>query len=312
MTTATNIARHQQIEQRLDEEAGTEISMIKMEVKSTHCHNKSTNYKANKMPPSSSSLLQTYTDRRAGASNGQHKTPPEQEGPSNSTPTTTTTTSSQRRATRSSKLISRSKSYSCSHNMTTKHQIRRQYYCMRPYQSQLVFLLALSIVSLTIVMEHLPGSDRNNKISGNNNGAPFLRVQALQINWPSSATTTHQQQQQFSTIPSSAAASTAANINLQQQLLQVFNGNESQVAELNRFKIMEIYGDFLLIGARYVYCQVSSCRLLTQGIFSSLPDKLLTQLSPQTWVGDKKTKCEFEWLEVRECICVTIFIELYI
>lgn len=34
------------------------------------------------------------------------------------------------------------------------------------------------------------------------------------------------------------------------QLLQVFNGNESQQLEANHFKLMERAGDFLLLGAR--------------------------------------------------------------
>lgn len=51
-----------------------------------------------------------------------------------------------------------------------------------------------------------------------------------------------------------ASAATPNTINgLQQsiaQLLQVFNGNESQPFELNNFKVMERYGDFILLGAR--------------------------------------------------------------
>lgn len=55
--------------------------------------------------------------------------------------------------------------------------------------------------------------------------------------------------------PQQVAAITASNTisGLQQsmaQLLQVFNGNESQAAEFNHFRLMEIYGDFLLLGAR--------------------------------------------------------------
>lgn len=51
-----------------------------------------------------------------------------------------------------------------------------------------------------------------------------------------------------------AASTTIGSINgLQQsmaQLLQVFNGNETQAPELRNFKLMEVYGDFLLLGAR--------------------------------------------------------------
>lgn len=53
-----------------------------------------------------------------------------------------------------------------------------------------------------------------------------------------------------------AASTTIGSINgLQQsmaQLLQVFNGNETQAPELRNFKLMEVYGDFLLLGARWV------------------------------------------------------------
>lgn len=40
---------------------------------------------------------------------------------------------------------------------------------------------------------------------------------------------------------------------LQQSLarqLQVFNGNDSQAGESNHFKLIEIQGDFMLLGAR--------------------------------------------------------------
>lgn len=227
-----------------------EIPMNKKKVKTSYCINKITNCKTNKMPSLLSSTLLLLPLRHfditslCGASNGQHKTQSDQDKPINSTSTT-----SRRKSTRSSNEIVRSKNNSRPYNITINHRKRKQHHCVSPSQSLLVFLIVMSIVSLTIVLEHLPGSDRSNKIKGINNASPFLQVEALQINWPSSSTNSHQlqQQQQLSTIPSLAAT---ANTNLQNQLLQVFNGNESQVAELNRFKIMEIYGDFLLIGAR--------------------------------------------------------------
>lgn len=269
MTTIKYIARQQQVED-------FESLLTNKREKIAYYQMTSTNYKSNKMPPQPPPLLllphlpsrPIGINRPAGASNDQHKTPLMQDSPSHKI--TTRLRTSQRIAARSSnkretETSPRSESNSCLYNVsghnTMLRRRQRHYYCMRPYQSQLVFLLALSIVSLAIVFDHLPGLQimMNNKISANNNYSPLLKAQALQINWPSSSaatTTTNSHQQLPLSIPATATstsattANSATNINLQHQLLQVFNGNESQVAELNRFKIMEIYGDFLLIGAR--------------------------------------------------------------
>lgn len=72
-----------------------------------------------------------------------------------------------------------------------------------------------------------------------------------------SAISHNQQQQQQAPIVMPAAvqhpSAVPSIVGLQQsmaQLLQVFNGNDSQQLEANHFKILERDGDFVLVGAR--------------------------------------------------------------
>ena len=70
------------------------------------------------------------------------------------------------------------------------------------------------------------------------------RIQVSQATTPTANVVVgHQQQQQQQQSIAGLQQSLA-------QLLQVFNGNESQQLEWNHFKLMEKEGDFLLLGAR--------------------------------------------------------------